>query len=376
MKNVSLFVLVLLINVSFVYAQEFARVRDNGKFGFIDTSGAVVVPLQFEKAGDFSNGYAAAFKEDKWGFINTSGEWVIQPTYDRVKAFNSGYALVLKDDQWRYIDASEKELTTPVLEKYYDFDVNGFSFYRIEGKVGLMNTEGKVFLEPTYDEIKPFVDGFARVKNNDSWGMIDTSGKVTVPVEYSELGDYSSKAIWAAKGESYGVLVNGTFTIVSNADKIWDFSEDSNLTYARSNDKIGFINTKGEWIIVPAYDKARAFVNGLAPVSNDKKWGYINESGEQVIDFNFYDAETFSKDGLAPVKEKKLWGFIDASGKMVIPAEYKITAGGLSLFSKNNLKGFRNGLARVKLKKGWGFITKTGEPLAGKWYENAENFSK
>lgn len=376
MKKISLLVLALLLHVSFVYAQEYALVRDNDKFGFIDTSGNVVVPLEFEKAGDFSNGYAAAFKEDKWGFIDTSGNWVIQPSYDRVKAFSAGYALVLKEDRWRYIDASEKELTTPVLEKYYDFDENGIAFYRKEKKIGLMNTTGKVFLEPTYDAIKPFVEGYARVKNNDLWGMIDTEGKVIIPIEYSELGDYSTKAIWAAKGESYGVLVDGTFKAIPEVDKIWDFSEDSNLTYARSNKKIGFIDTNGEWVVIPAYDKARAFVNGLAPVSKDKKWGYINEKGEQVVDFKYRDAETFSKDGLAPVKLKKLWGFIDTTGALVIPDEYDITAGGFSMFSKNNLKGFRNGVARVRFKKEWGFITKTGEALGGKWYENAENFSK
>ena len=111
-------------------------------------------------------------------------------------------------------------------------------------------------------------------------------------------------------------------------------------------------------------------------MAKDKKWGYINEKGEEVIAISYKDAEIFSDDGLAPVKESKLWGFVDTNGKMVIPAQYNITAGGLSLFSKNNLKGFKNGVARVKYKKSWGFITKSGEPLGGKWYQNVENFSK
>jgi len=133
-------------------------------------------------------------------------------------------------------------------------------------------------------------------------------------------------------------------------------------------------NNKGEWVIEPSFDKARAFSNGLAPVMKDKKWGYINEKGEQVVDFQFKDAEIFSADGLAPVKEK-LWGFIDSSGKLVIPMEYDISAG-FSFLKKNNQKGFINGLARVKTKKGWGFINKNGELLGDKWYKNAEPFVK
>jgi hypothetical protein len=129
-------------------------------------------------------------------------------------------------------------------------------------------------------------------------------------------------------------------------------------------------------VIEPKYDKVRAFNNGLAPVLKSKSWGYVNEKGEEVIGFNYRDAEIFANNGLAPVKENKLWGFVDKTGKMVIPAEYVITAGGLSIFSKGNIKGFHNGLARVKYKKTWGFLTKSGEPLGGKWYQNVENFSK
>ena len=376
MKKVSLLVLAVLFNTSFVMAQELALVRTNDMFGYIDKTGAIVIEPQFDKAGDFSEGKAAAFKNDKWGFIDASGNWVIQPTYDKVKSFNSGYALVLKDDQWQYINSSGTTLNTPIKEKYYDFDESGVAFYRVEKKLGLIGTDGKVFLEPTYDVIKPFVNGYAKVGNNDMWGMISKSGSVYIPLEYDELGDYNSKAVWARKGESFGVISSGTFNIVANADKIWDFTDDSNLSYARSDKKIGFINTKAEWVIQPSFDKARAFNEGLAPVVKDKKWGYINEKGEEVVPLMFRDAETFSDDGLAPVKEKKLWGFIDKTGKMIIPAEYEITAGGFSLFSKNNLKGFKDGVARVKKGKQWGFIDTSGNPIGGKWYQNVENFSK
>ena len=81
------------------------------------------------------------------------------------------------------------------------------------------------------------------------------------------------KVFGQAKGESFGIVVNGTLNIVNNANKIWDFYKDSNLTYARVDKKIGFVNNKGEWVINPKYDKARAFNNGLAPVFMNKEMG-------------------------------------------------------------------------------------------------------
>jgi len=137
---------------------------------------------------------------------------------------------------------------------------------------------------------------------------------------------------------------------------------------------MGFINNKGEWVIEPSYDKVRAFVNGLAPVAKDKKWGYIDTTGKVVIPLKFRDAEIFSNDGLAPIKNDKLWGFINTSGEQVIADKYAITAGGLSIFKKNNEKGFINGLARVKDKKLWSYINTKGEVLNNMAFKNLELF--
>lgn len=374
MKTKYILIFTLVLNLFSISAQELALVKENDKFGYINTSGDYVIEPQFEIAKNFSGNLAAAIQDKKWGFIDTSGKWVIQPEYDKVKAFNAGYALVLKDKQWNYIDRSNNILSTPVKEKYYDFNADGVAFFRIDKKLGLLGTDGKLIIEPTYDVIKPFVEGYARVKNNEKWGMIDKKGTVFIPLEYSEIGSYNSTGIWAKKGESFGVISNGKFNMISGVDKIWDFNNKSKLAYARSNKKVGFINNKAEWVIEPAYEKVRAFSSGLAPVCKGKNWGYINTKGEEITAFVFRDAEIFSADGLAPVKSKKLWGFIDKTGKLVIPEAYEITAGGLSLFSKNNLKGFKDGLARVKSGKKWGFINTKEEVLGGKWYQNAEPF--
>tara|TARA_R110002049_G_scaffold262758_3_gene438819 strand:- start:430 stop:1569 length:1140 start_codon:yes stop_codon:yes gene_type:complete len=367
-------ILVLFLSTFSTFAQELALVRENDMFGYINTDGDYVIKPQFVNAKNFSGSLAAAMQNKKWGFINTSGKWAIEPQYDKVKEFNSGYALVLKNDKWDYIDTSNAILNTPVQEKYYDFDADGIAFYRIGKKLGLLGTDGKIIMQPTYDVIKPFVEGYARVRNGDYWGMIKKDGSVFIPLEYAEIGDYSVKGVWAKKGETFGVIAGGTFNSTTGIDKIWDFTNDSDLTYARMNKKVGFINNKGEWVIQPIYRKVRGFNNGLAPALKEKSWGYINEKGDVITGFIFRDAETFSDDGLAPVKENKLWGFIDKTGKVVIPAEYVITAGGLSLFSKGNLKGFQDGLARVKRGKVWGFINTKGEVLGGKWFQNAELF--
>ena len=205
--------------------------------------------------------------------------------------------------------------------------------------------------------------------------MIDNKGKVVIPVEYEEIGNtWNESGVYGKKGDSFGIIHNGSFNVIEGADKVWNFHGNSGLTYARKDKMTGFVNSKGEWVIQPIYKKARAFSNGLAPVAENKEWGFINKDGKIVIDFQYRDAEVFSENGLAPVKDKD-WGFIDTSGNLIIPMEYDITAG-LAFLAGNNDKGFIGDYARLKSKEGWGFFNAKGELLGNKWYQNAEPFVK
>lgn len=370
------FTLVLLMTLAFVSAQQLAVVGKGKNFGYMDPSGKIVIPIEYKAAGNFSDGLAAVNVNGKWGFINSSGNMVIEPKFDKAKAFNSGLALVESNKTWMYIDKSGNEISgLPASDKKYDFE-DGIAFIRQGDKVGFMDNKGKIILEPTYKDIKSFYKGWAKFSENEKWGLLSKDGKVFIPAEYDEINVSDNKIIIAKKSTDWGIIGSDkSFKKVEGASKIWEFfGENATLTYAKKDDKIGFIDTKGNWTIEPKFEKARAFNQGLAPVFVDKKWGYIDTNGNMVIPAQFKDAETFSNDGLAPVKKNKMWGFIDKTGNMVIPDQYDISVALFGMFQGGGEKGFINGLARVKYKKQWGFINKSGQVL-GEWFDNAENFS-
>lgn len=58
------------------YSEGLAYVRKDGKMGYIDHNGKVVVSFQFNGAGSFLNGLAEVKLQQKCGFIDRTGKWV------------------------------------------------------------------------------------------------------------------------------------------------------------------------------------------------------------------------------------------------------------------------------------------------------------
>jgi hypothetical protein len=82
-------------------------VGNQDRIGFIDAQGLVSIEFQFEDAGDFSEGLAAARVNDNdlYGYIDKKGNFVIPSKYARAHEFVDGLALVVtKDGRWDYID--------------------------------------------------------------------------------------------------------------------------------------------------------------------------------------------------------------------------------------------------------------------------------
>ena len=75
----------------------------------------------------------------------------------------------------------------------------------------------------------------------------------------------------------------------------------------------------------------------LFPARQGEKWGYINQSGEVVIYFQFDEALPFS-DGLACVRKdddnSRKWGFVDVTGKTISGFQYD----GARSFSEGHLR--------------------------------------
>ncbi|HNC45726.1 MAG TPA: WG repeat-containing protein, partial [Acidobacteriota bacterium] len=81
----------------------------DGKCGYIDKSGKLVISPEFELAESFSEGLAAVRIDcNLWGYINRTGKLVIEPQFRSVKRFSGGLAEITIGERWGYINQSGK----------------------------------------------------------------------------------------------------------------------------------------------------------------------------------------------------------------------------------------------------------------------------
>lgn len=96
MKKLLLILLLVwsLSNLCFAQTETLFRIEQNGKVGYIDNTGKIIIKPQFDNGWEFSEGLAPVLIDEDWGYIDETGKIVIKPQFFEPGTFNEGIASV------------------------------------------------------------------------------------------------------------------------------------------------------------------------------------------------------------------------------------------------------------------------------------------
>ncbi|OCT14707.1 hypothetical protein A8709_11025 [Paenibacillus pectinilyticus] len=349
-------------------------VQVDGKWGYINKMGKIVVEPTYAWADDFHDGVAivllnndSASSKDmkeqdtvKYGAIDTTGKMVVKPDFSYITKYNEGVAGAIQVDAMTYdltyflLDRKGKILyTLPPEMQIVSMLFNGTGLQTQSEDLilvqddktemyGYIDRSGKIIIPIQYYEASSFSDGLALVKTDKHYQYIDKTGKVQI----------DASAYVSGKSFSGGLAA----VAVQNKD--------------RSTVEYGYIDTKGNMKIEPKYTRAYNFSEGLAKVCvgdsiNQYSIGYIDESGAFKIGPSLNDSydETLISEGLVPIANGA-GGYMNKEGKLSIAP---VVTKDQDNYLKHNIAGeFRNGLAKVSLSDGRiGYIGRTGQYIWG-----------
>lgn len=189
------------------FSEDLAAVCQNGKWGYIKTSGVTAIPFEFDScsyadamgrncAFGFRNGLAPACKNGKYGIINSKGETVVDFVFDAILQGENGKYIAMQGGTWGIITISEK-LVTANATTTTTLPVNNDP--AIAKGDYLVNTSGSVLnLRAATDvnsdvvakipngsrlTVTKAVSGWAYVKYNTYYGWVSSDFLIPAPAE-------------------------------------------------------------------------------------------------------------------------------------------------------------------------------------------------
>lgn len=274
----------------------FFSVKRNGQKGLVSRTGEELVPCAFDDCGVIDEYFLWTRKDNTYGIYSSEGEKV-QPC-----KFSSFFV---------YEGKKKKEVS---LSDFAQLDRRQHPdlYAVVSGKVGTLDSKKFTTKLPcAYDYLSDFAprmkltngvlteQRLAVCRLNGKYGIVNSEGKQIQPMGFDELrndvSDPSSK-------------------------ELPDMGSARDL-HIRIGDKWGILTANGEQLAEVKFDSVGVFHDGLAVVKAAERYGYIDRSGAIVIPIQWMTAYDFSE-GLAALRvDKKHFQFIDTVGTVVIKSK-------------------------------------------------------
>lgn len=242
----------------------------NKKFGFINTKGEEIITPSFDEVGKFNKFGLVVVREDNRDarnkiyktseVYNRFGQAVVTKSndtlgvasnlsinYDFVDTMLNGkYILASKlvDNDfagYHLIEAGSFRLVTKIpYNEITEFDEYALFRYKSGKYWGMMDTTGKVILQPTYLEIRRPGEGYyAAMNDGGKYGFIDKKAKIQIPCEYPEAKIFKKGHCVVSKGKEKWGLINKfnakvvpcSFKMVNETEGRYEMIDEKNNKY-------------------------------------------------------------------------------------------------------------------------------------------------
>lgn len=174
--------------------------------GLLGASGWLVDPVMgLEQILPGKENLYGVKKDGKYGYVNKSGQMLVQNKFDAISVFSEGLAAVKIKDLWGYVDQAGQMVITPQFEEVLDFH-KGISVVKQNGKSNLMDAKGNLLLEKWYSRISIIPDDYFLTEENDLFGLVNASGSEIVVPKFDELRREDLDKIVVRIGDKFGVM--------------------------------------------------------------------------------------------------------------------------------------------------------------------------
>ncbi|MBL4655093.1 MAG: WG repeat-containing protein, partial [Bacteroidia bacterium] len=352
----------LLITLQFLTAIIFGQVnvkllpvRVDGKWGYIDTTGSVIIKPKFDKAQFFTNDdYAVISKDGLVGIIDLKGTMILEPYYEDLKIIDENRIGFRKDSLWGMIDKSGKMIMPLLFNDINKIEENHYTV-RLGNKYGIIDNMGKVLVKPYYDGVIPFsnsffisvsgnfkglhnfngqqllsteceeiisvFDDYIMYKVNGLWGCINIDGQILVEPKWITYKALNKHFIKLLKNGKWSLYCTASQKLISDTlhQNFYHFNQDY-VQYFYEN-RFGILDKNGDNVLQPLYYEIAPTSIHLFKTKTMGGWGLVKKGDIRVVS-NEYDEIGDFYSNVTKVSQNEFYGLINSRGSVLAATKY------------------------------------------------------
>lgn len=252
-----------------------------------------------------------------------------------------------------------------------------FTLYK-DSKWGVIDSNGNIIIEPTYDEMITIPDNKTdvficvydvnydentyktKVLNSKNKEIIQGYELVEAIDNYDESYNlwYEKDVLKVKKDNKYGLInVSGKEILSCEYDEINPLQGVMNSYIIKQADSVGLVDNTGKVIINPTYKEIKAlgkdYKDGFISVNKEEKYGIYDFTGKVILDNIYEDIKNISGDKKYVVKDNGTYKVISSDGNIILDSGFddvvSIDKDNI-IIKKGNSYGVINTSNEVKIK--------------------------
>ena len=337
--------------------------EDGYRYGYIDIDGNVLLEPEYTEISritnikDDNNIYLIVAQNGQYGLVKNQ-EPIIKNEYQSISYNSESNTLTLEKTKRYGVATLDGEVIIPT--EFVQIDSTGIYIYAtdVDGNVTAYKEDGNpaeidsnVYILNTENENYQI-----KIDNTQgsSYSILNQAGEQITKQNYSYINYlYDSYFIVSVTGGKVGVIndkeepvieiqydsiekVEGTDYILTrlsqnSSTQLYDknfkqLCEMTNAIVKKEDNYIKIYNdTETKYFDLEGNEKQNTDIfpdNQIYAKSKDEKWGFVDKSGNVVVDYIYDKVTDLDSYGYAGIKLDGKWGVVDANGKVILEPTY------------------------------------------------------
>lgn len=297
----------------------------NGKYGLLKNDKQIIDNEYQSLVYNQTNNSIIALRGKKYGVISIDGNTIVPFEYKQIDITGEYIYGTTNDENVKIFDSNGQETNMDENLSIVNIENTDYKMYiqTIDEKTiyNIYKNKQKI-TENEYTYIQYLFDNYFIACNaNGKLGVIDNNENTKIEFDYSSIQMIeNTNMIQATNNDTKTTEIYSKE--MKKVSKLEDATIENNGEYIKlyNNTEIKYISKEEKEV-----KNTEIFIsNKIFAKKSGSKWGFVDGSGNKIVDYKYEKVTELNKYGFAGIKQSGKWGVVNSEGKIIIEPTYEL----------------------------------------------------